>query len=231
MPLDTRLIINRSLSCAATKRTPSVCAVTARAKDRRVRIRDYVADVAQTASQLSSPPVVIGHSLGGAVVQKYLEQYEAPAGVLMASIPVSGALAVSLRVLGHDPIGFLKLNLIQDLYPVVSTPERARWVLFSDGLPQEKVNEYFARLQSEAYMAYFESIFITLPKPKRVKAPVLVMAGEKDNLFSVKEGQQTAQAYRTRCEVIPNVAHGMMLDVGWQQAADRMIAWLNEQGL
>jgi pimeloyl-ACP methyl ester carboxylesterase len=189
-----------------------------------------VADVAQAASQLPSPPVVIGHSLGGLVVQKYLEQYEAPGGVLIATMPVGGTLGVTLRVLFHDPVGFTKLNLIQDLYPVVSTPNRARWVLFADDTPQEKVNEYFKRLQSESYMAYFESIFMTLPRPKRVKAPILVMSGEHDNLFSPGEGERTAKAYNGRFELVPGVAHSLMLDTGWQTAADRMLTWLQEQG-
>ncbi len=51
-------------------------------------VRRYVEDVAEVIAGLSQPPCVIGHSMGGYVTQKYLETHSAPAGVLLASIPV-----------------------------------------------------------------------------------------------------------------------------------------------
>lgn len=49
-----------------------------------------------------------GHSMGGYVVQKYLETHDATAGVLMASAPPQGAMGASLRIAAHDapsPLG------------------------------------------------------------------------------------------------------------------------------
>src|ERR1700730_7729875 len=40
---------------------------------RWVRAADYVADVAQIVRQIGQPPVLVAHSMGGYVVQKYLE--------------------------------------------------------------------------------------------------------------------------------------------------------------
>jgi alpha-beta hydrolase superfamily lysophospholipase len=45
-------------------------------------IADYVQDVRSVADRLALAPVVIGHSLGGFVAQKYLESDTAPAAVL-----------------------------------------------------------------------------------------------------------------------------------------------------
>src|SRR5690349_1372126 len=42
-------------------------------------VANYVADVAQVVDQLPCPPVLIGDSLGGLVVRKYLESRPAPA--------------------------------------------------------------------------------------------------------------------------------------------------------
>jgi pimeloyl-ACP methyl ester carboxylesterase len=56
----------------------------------RFSIADYVDDVRSVAEALPVPPVVIGHSMGGFVVQKYLESNAAPAGVLLASAPPKG---------------------------------------------------------------------------------------------------------------------------------------------
>lgn len=52
---------------------------------RSCSIADYVDDVASVADSLPTRPVLIGHSMGGFIVQKYLESHEAPAGVLVAS--------------------------------------------------------------------------------------------------------------------------------------------------
>ena len=45
---------------------------------RKCSIADYVDDVASVADTLQARPAMIGHSMGGFVVQKYLESHEAP---------------------------------------------------------------------------------------------------------------------------------------------------------
>ena len=51
-------------------------------------VSDYVDDVRSVALRLPGAPVLIGHSLGGLVVQKYLERYTASGAVLLAPSPV-----------------------------------------------------------------------------------------------------------------------------------------------
>src|SRR5689334_6986368 len=51
------------------------------------RIRDYVADLRVEVARTQADPILLGHSMGGLVVQKYLERNRAPAAVLMASVP------------------------------------------------------------------------------------------------------------------------------------------------
>jgi pimeloyl-ACP methyl ester carboxylesterase len=53
---------------------------------------DYLDDVQSATDSLGSQPVLIGHSMGGFIVQKYLAKRRAPAAVLMASIPPQGVL-------------------------------------------------------------------------------------------------------------------------------------------
>lgn len=65
---------------------------------RWTRLSHYVADVARVAAALPTPPVVTGHSMGAMVVQKYLEQHVAPAGVVLAPPPPRGVLAPTLRL-------------------------------------------------------------------------------------------------------------------------------------
>lgn len=188
---------------------------------------DYVADVRQVVEQIGEPPVLVGHSLGGYVVQKYLEKWEAPAAVLLASVPSSGGLGATLRTLRRHPGALLKTVVQMRLWPIVGTPRLAHDALFSKSMPAEQVRSYFARLQDESYLAFLDLVFLNLPHPKRAsKPPMLVLGAANDALFTADEARATARAYRGTAEVFPDMAHDMMLEAGWRDVADRAIAWL-----
>jgi alpha-beta hydrolase superfamily lysophospholipase len=74
-------------------------------------------------------------------------------------------------------------------------------------------------------------ILFNLPKPGRVKTPVLVLGGTEDAIFSPAEVNATAHAYRTQPEIFPDMAHDMMLEPNWQNVAERILAWLEERKL
>src|SRR5215475_7909254 len=69
-----------------------------REKLRWTRIADYVEDVANAVQQLPSPPILIGHSMGGFIIQKYLEEHDAPGAVLLSSPPPVGLLGTIFRI-------------------------------------------------------------------------------------------------------------------------------------
>lgn len=200
-----------------------------RRKLRWTRIADYVDDVAMAAEQLSSPPVVIGHSMGGHVVQKYLERRVAPAAVLLASLPPAGALRTTLRILRKHPWIFLKINLILSLQPLVATPVLAREYFFSEGLSDGQLRGYWEQLQDESYLGFLDMLVLNLPKPQKVRTNMLVLGAEKDAVFGVDEVEATARAYNTKAEIFKGMAHDMMLEPGWQSVAERIVGWLREQ--
>ncbi len=70
-----------------------------REKLRWTRIADYLEDVDTVVRQLPCPPILIGHSMGGFVIQKYLEDHTAPAAVLLSPPPPAGLLGTTLRIL------------------------------------------------------------------------------------------------------------------------------------
>jgi pimeloyl-ACP methyl ester carboxylesterase len=191
-------------------------------------LSDYVADVAQVASQMPVPPVVIGHSMGGAIVQKYLEVHKAPAAVLLASAPPAGIMASCLRIARRQPGPVIKVFLRLSMYPMVSTPELAREACFSSAISDDELTRFFNRLQDESFRAFLDMIMVNLPKPERIKAPVLVLGGASDTIFTTSEIEATAKAYHTRAVIFPEMAHDMMLETGWQSVADRIIDWLSE---
>ncbi len=194
-------------------------------------LTEYATDVAAVVEQIGRPPVLIGHSMGGMVVQKYLETHQAPAAVLLASISPKGVLPATLRTARHRPIAFLRINLTMSLYPVIETPKHCKAFLFSDSIDREQLMEYYGRMQDESYRAYIDMLFLNLSRPQRVKTPMLVLGAANDAAISVKENLATAQAYGVKAEIFPNIAHNMMLEAGWRTIADRILSWLEEKGL
>jgi pimeloyl-ACP methyl ester carboxylesterase len=77
------------------------------------RVHHYVEDVRHALAGFPAPPVLVGHSLGGLVVQKHLEGNFAPAAALMASIPTGGTIGAVARLFGRHSRAWLKANLLQ----------------------------------------------------------------------------------------------------------------------
>jgi pimeloyl-ACP methyl ester carboxylesterase len=197
---------------------------------RWARVKDYVDDVESAVGRLPSHPVLIGHSMGGAVVQKYLERHAAPAGVLLASVPPAGVLATTLRITRRHPTAFLKANLTLSLYPLIATPALAQEHFFSPTMPNDQLMSYVRRLQDESYCAFLDMLALNLPRPRRVTTPILVLGAANDTIFHPPEVEATARAYGTNATIFPNMAHDMMLEAGWRDVADHMLGWFDERG-
>ena len=193
-------------------------------------IASYVADVEQVIRQLERPPVLIGHSMGGLIVQKYLETHQVPAAILLASVPIGGTRRYLLRLAARHPLVFLKVNTTLRLSPLVEKPHLTREAFFSADMSAEKVHTYFTRMQDESYRASLDMMMLSLPRPKRVQTPMLILGGEKDTIFQRKEVEDTARAYHTEAKLFP-MAHDMMLEDGWQDVADYILSWLGERNL
>jgi pimeloyl-ACP methyl ester carboxylesterase len=190
-------------------------------------ISDYVKDVEETIAEMDEKPILIGHSMGGLVVQKFLENGSVPAAILLAPIPPSGALRLTLKIARTHFKVFLLANLTWNLYRIIGTKKLAKTLLFSENMEAENVSEYFEQLQSESYLAYLLGmIFPRIKHKKQAKIPMLVLGAEKDEIFTEKEVEETAKAYNAESQIFPNMAHDMMLEAGWQDAADRIIQFL-----
>jgi pimeloyl-ACP methyl ester carboxylesterase len=206
---------------------------------RACSIADYVQDVCSVADHLSQTPVIVGHSLGGFVVQKYLESHAAPAAVLVASTPPQGAAAALFRnagVLFHrttrHPWLTVKAAMTGQSPSGFNELERARAMFFSTHTPESWVVSYAERLQKEqSGKVALDMLFLNLPKPRRVSTPLLVLGAQCDRNVSPQEVHATARAYRTHAEIFPNIGHDMMLEPGWADIAQRIHVWLCTQGL
>ncbi len=199
---------------------------------RWTRIQEYADDVAETVAQLPTQPVLVGHSMGGFVVQKYLERHATAGAILVAAAPPTGVLRVTLYIARHYPVTFAKVNALLKLAPLVATPELSRDLFFSASMPDEQVNAYQQRLQDESYRAFLDMLALDLVKTRQVnRVPMLVLGAEHDILFPQRQIHRTAAVYGAEAEIFPDMAHDMMLEPGWQAVAERIDSWLTGRGL
>lgn len=190
-------------------------------------IADFVDDVASVAAGLPRVPVLIGHSMGGFVVQKYLESYLAPAAVLMASVPPRGMRGALLR----STVLRLRMRMTNPRQPV-DVAELQRVMFFHPDTTDDTVAECVARLSTEApSRAMLDMLGRNLPRPGRVRTPLLVLGGGDDRSVTRSEVCATARAYGMLAEIMLGMGHDMMLEPRWEAVAGHIDSWLAERGL
>lgn len=198
----------------------------------RCTVADYVADVRAVADTLPRPPVVLGHSMGGFVVQKYLAAHDAPAGVLVASAPPRGLLPAMVRVALRNARHSGRPAALRRPLLFFGHPAVARATFYSPGTAEERVTRYTGMLQDESTrVLYRDLLYAELADPERVTAPLLVLGADQDGFFSRRQVRATARAYRTEARLFPAMGHNMMLESGWRAVAEHIDAWLTSRGL
>lgn len=195
-------------------------------------LHEYVSDVAQVVAQLSAPPVLVGHSMGGLIVQQYLQTHHVAGGVLLASVPPAGMLPASLRALRRHPAAFLKACLTLSPYQLVATAPRYRDLFFASDVDAALLAGYFSRLGDESFRAYLEMMFAAvLPLRAITATPLLVLGMERDRVITHAEVATTARRHHTQATMLAGVGHAAMLESGWQGVADSILGWLRQQGM
>jgi pimeloyl-ACP methyl ester carboxylesterase len=183
----------------------------------------YVDDVVRTATSLGRPAVLVGHSMGGLVVQRALARYAAPAAVLVASVGASPALGALLRVARRHPTDALRIVAGGSL------PLRSEY-LFSE-LPEQEAERYTDRCHGESGVVQYQLLFHR-PAPRPLgRPPVLVLATPDDALLPTSSVRSTAARYGAEVREFPGMGHDLMLDSRWREPLDVLLGWLRERGL
>ncbi len=97
-------------------------------------IADVTEEIAHVASQFDTPPILIGHSMGGLASQKYAERHEVSALVLLTPVVPAevGGDVIELPVDFAQPWGPPPFEIASDL--------------FFQGLTQDEARAYYALL-------------------------------------------------------------------------------------
>lgn len=198
------------------------------------RLTDYVADLVKAVQSMPSPPLLIGHSMGGMVAQKYLEAHAGVCGVvLMASVPPRGLLPTNLHMAMRKPLLFQQMATLAVFGPSFGSVAMMEELLFSKGMPRAKLEEYFGLVQAESQAAAMDMMWLDplRLRPGQVSLPVLVMGAQNDQFIPTELVLETAHFYRTRAEVLPDMAHAMMLEQNWLDAAELLLGWLDQMAI
>jgi pimeloyl-ACP methyl ester carboxylesterase len=195
-------------------------------------IADYVDDVRSVAATLPATPILIGHSMGGFIVQKYLETGTAPAAVLVSSAPPRSWLRTAWWMSRRHPWLAIKASVTRKYLTMYPTPAHLREILFCANTPESIVERCFARLQEESYRALSVDMgLLNLVRPERVTpTPTLVLEGSEVS-WGPRPARENARAYHTEPEFFADMGHNMMLEPGWQAVAERIDGWLTTRGL
>lgn len=193
-------------------------------------IDDYVRDVREVAAALPQAPVLIGHSMGGLVVQKYLEHAAAPAAVLMASVPPHGLMTSALGLAFSNP------GLMRDLNRLLGGGQVAldtlREAMFAQPVSSQRLHGYYLLMQPESHRAIWDMTLFNLPLIHRMhRPPLLILGAEHDHLIPAAQVAMTARTYGVDAEIFPGFGHGMMLERDWRMVADHMRLWLVQHGI
>lgn len=192
-------------------------------------IQDYVEDLAAVAADLDAPPVLIGHSMGGFVVQKYLERHAAPGAVLLCSVPPQGLVAAQFSLLIEKPGLMLEINRLLGGGRVA--PDILREALFAQDVPQATLERYYRMMQPESQRAIWDMSVFNLPLlPMLARPPLLVLGAERDVLVPAFLVQATARTYGVPDRIFRGLGHGVMLERDWELVARTIDDWLSTPG-
>lgn len=193
-------------------------------------IMDYVAEVESAIGELApAKPILIGHSMGGLIVQKFLEKNEALASVMIAPCPaMGGSFWLPIKYFLHQPIAAITATLGR------TTEIRSQKMcgrLFFDDIPSEKLEAHFGRLCLESSRAVRQMVlpFFKLKATKITSTPVAVAAAGRDYFFEFERLKTWAEEYRYDFLPFPEAAHNLLSEPEKFDFGKTIYKWLNQK--
>src|SRR5919202_1529961 len=201
-------------------------------------LSEIVDHYAALISELDDPPVLIGHSFGGLIVELLLDRGLGRAGVAMSPAPPKGILVLpfsSLRAaspaLAHPSKrrGIVTLTLDEFTYGFVNTfsPEDAAAAYERYAVPET------GRIFYEAGFANFRLHPPTEVHFKKAeRAPLLVVGLEKDHTVPASVSRAQYEKYegspaKTEYVELEGRPHLAMIGEGWEEVAAAIGTWLD----
>ena len=184
-------------------------------------LSDYVTDVVKIALSFDEKPIIVGHSMGGAIVQKILGEEKSilRAAVLLAPA-VKGGLTLSWKLKRFKNHFVKSLKFAKIVHGRSPTEKEIKSSLFlDDRLDMEQVRVLAPNIQAESKRAQRDLTLAYTPYYDSQNTPVLVIGSKADLLFPEEDLISTAKAYGTSPIILEKMCHDMMIDPEWERGA------------
>jgi pimeloyl-ACP methyl ester carboxylesterase len=175
---------------------------------------------------LETPPIIIGHGLGGLVTQILLDRGWGAAGVAMASAPPKGVFRSAFRSLRLALKGS-SLTPQQFHYDFANTLGEAASVAAFERYVVPAPNRI---LRQVALANFGPDAPSTVRFHNDARAPLLLVAGGKDRVVPSSVVKANFDSYReskaeTDYKEFPEQTHFTLAHDGWQKVADYVLGW------
>lgn len=187
----------------------------------------YLQFLAAEVARMPRKPVLMGHSMGGALTQWYLKYVadDLPAAVLVAPWTSHNMLPAVLHSFNYDFAGAALSLLTLTTTPMVRNPYRAARMFITEGanLTPEALH---ARLGPESTWVLLQYNPVLWQPASKVQTPMLWLAGEADLLIKETAESRSAAHYGAEYVVVPKAGHNLMMEHSYQETAETIHAWL-----
>lgn len=201
-------------------------------------LKDYAQAIAHYARGLSAPPVLVGHSLGGLVVQQVAMHAPVAGLVLLAPSAPWGVPPTTLDEHGNH----FGLSLLGDYWrrPVPPDYRIARSTTL-DRLARDDARRTFARFVPESGRAIREAVQWWLDHSMssqapvyRIAAPVLGLAGGKDRVNPSSTIRRVIARFpegQAHFHEFPEMSHWLVGEPEAIDVAALTLQWLEARGI
>lgn len=198
----------------------------------KLQFGEVVEHIRKFVETLSEPPILIGHSMGGLVVQKLINRGIGRAGVCIDTAPPQGIITFKGSFWkGNWP----HVNPFKGNQPCEMTLERFHYTFCNTMTLEDTKREFEKYVVPESRNVPRGTLFsdghIDFKKPH---APLLFIAGEKDNIVPAALNEKNAAAYKdihstTDFKLFKNRTHYICGQSGWEEIAEYIEGWCKEK--
>lgn len=195
---------------------------------------DYVKDLEKEIQKLDTAPIIMGHSMGGLLAQILGSYGLAKALVLLTPASPHGIMALKPSVIRSFWSALVKWGFWRK--PMRPTFNEAVYSTMHL-LTAEEQKETFGKFVYESGRAGFEIGFWLFDSKgaakvdeSKVTCPVLVVAGAEDRITPASVVRKVAEKYKavSTYKEFTNHAHWVLGESGWQEIAEYISDWLNQ---
>ena len=202
----------------------------------KVTIPAIVEHLESIIAELDAPPILMGHSAGGAIVQILLDHGHGAVGVALNSGPTEG-------------VKVTRLSQLKSTFPVFKNPaNRHRAVgldfehwhyAFTNTFPEDEARRLYERYHVPApgnviwggvlanFIPGHHDMWVNYKNDART--PLLFISGSDDHLMPPKVQKSNAKHYKsntvTETKVFDGFSHLLPAQPGWEEIADFALDW------